>query len=194
MTDELDLSAIRTREAAATPGPWRWAGNMDNDDPRLVGARFRDVLGHIRRERTAEDRETRSYAEYLRDVEIWDQSLNDGKGRYRSYTEDEITERVHDDWLHDSWGEPMKDSRMALVGGPGSFYREARELAVYEVCREATSREDPRVYRADIVGLRDPNAEFIAHARQDVADLLAEVDRLRAALAALQPEAVSGVH
>lgn len=51
--------------------------------------------------------------------------------------------------------------------------------ARYEVAPDATSRDDERVYRADITGIRNPDAEFIAHARQDIDDLLAEVDRLR---------------
>jgi hypothetical protein len=59
----------------------------------------------------------------------------------------------------------------------------AKEIPVYEVAPHARSRTDERVYRADLVGLRNPDAEFIAHSRQDIADLLAEVDRLRAQLA-----------
>jgi hypothetical protein len=51
---------------------------------------------------------------------------------------------------------------------------------VYEVDRNATDRKASTVYRGDIVGIRNPDAEFIAHARQDVTDLLAEVERLRA--------------
>lgn len=58
----------------------------------------------------------------------------------------------------------------------------AAELARYEVAPDATDRKDPRVYRADLTGFRNPDATFIAAARQDIADLLAEVDRLRAAL------------
>jgi hypothetical protein len=56
----------------------------------------------------------------------------------------------------------------------------ACEAPVYEVAPTATSRDDPRVYRADISGLRNADAEFIAASRQDVTDLLAEVRRLRA--------------
>lgn len=55
-------------------------------------------------------------------------------------------------------------------------------LARYEVCPDATSRDDERVYRADLSGIRHPDAEFIAHAREDVPVLLAEIDRLRALL------------
>lgn len=54
----------------------------------------------------------------------------------------------------------------------------AAELPIYDVAPEATSREDPSVYRADFSAMRHPDAEFIAHARQDVADLLAYIDEL----------------
>ena len=55
------------------------------------------------------------------------------------------------------------------------WMQDADDLAVFEVCREAKRRNDPRVYRGDIVGFRHPDADFIANARQDVDDLLAVV-------------------
>jgi hypothetical protein len=51
----------------------------------------------------------------------------------------------------------------------------ADEMVVYEVA--AWSKD---IYRKDAVGIEHPDAEFIAHARQDVADLLAEVGWLAA--------------
>lgn len=51
--------------------------------------------------------------------------------------------------------------------------RGGEDLPVFEVCPYALDRTDPRVYRGDIIGLRHPDAEFMAHARQDVDDLLA---------------------
>lgn len=56
-------------------------------------------------------------------------------------------------------------------------------MATYEVAPFATRRDDPRVYRGDIVDIRHPDAQLIAHAPQDIDDLLAEVDRLNAELA-----------
>lgn len=58
----------------------------------------------------------------------------------------------------------------------------ASELPVFEVSPTATDRSDPRVYRSDLVGIRHPDAEFIAASRQDVDDLLAEVARLHGEL------------
>lgn len=174
-----ELAAIKARAEAATPGPWRWRGNTDFDDPRLVGGpRFGDVLGIIRRERQPEDREAKDYASYLRDCYVRDPNLNDGKGGDRPYTDEEIAERVEDEWLKDQWGETAYDDRLAFYGEPGPVYHYARDLSVYEVCPTATSRDDERVYRADIVGLRNPNAEFIAHSRADIDALLAHSDAL----------------
>jgi hypothetical protein len=61
----------------------------------------------------------------------------------------------------------------------GRGMTDGRELAIYEVNRNATDFNDPSLYRHDIVGFRHPDAEFIAHSRQDVDVLLAEIDRLR---------------
>jgi hypothetical protein len=46
---------------------------------------------------------------------------------------------------------------------------------IYEVAPEAQDRDDPRVYRGDVIGIRNPDAAFIAHARQDIAFLLSLV-------------------
>lgn len=79
-------------------------------------------------------------------------------------------------------GRSWADTDDGLKFAPGAGIVPASELARYEVAPDATERSDPRVYRADLTGFRNPDATFIAAARQDVADLLAEVDRLRAAL------------
>jgi hypothetical protein len=52
------------------------------------------------------------------------------------------------------------------------------EAAIYEVAPSARSASDPHVYRRDLVGIRNADATFIAHSREDVDTLLAEVDRL----------------
>lgn len=61
----------------------------------------------------------------------------------------------------------------------------ACELAVYEVAPDAIERSDRRIYRGDVIGFRNPDADFIAHARQDVTELLARVHELEGQLAAL---------
>jgi hypothetical protein len=74
------------------------------------------------------------------------------------------------------WGMQQAVPRFAVDG----LMRNADSLVTYEVAPEATSRKDPRVYRADIAGIRHPDAEFIAASRADVDWLVAEVERLRA--------------
>jgi len=49
-----------------------------------------------------------------------------------------------------------------------NFMQRADERVRFEVCADATERTDPRVYRADISGIRHPDAEFIAAARSDI--------------------------
>lgn len=59
-------------------------------------------------------------------------------------------------------------------------------MPVYQVCPTCTDRKDQRVYRGDIVGLRHPDAEFIAAAPQDVQDLLAHIRHQEAQIEALR--------
>lgn len=54
----------------------------------------------------------------------------------------------------------------------------AKDIAIYAVKPTAIDRKDPDVYRADIIGFRNPDAEFIAEARADVDYLLRVIDRL----------------
>lgn len=177
------LKEIEARAAAAAPGPWMWRGNVDHDDPALSrwepGHGRVEVLRHYPRERTANDRGARAYAEYLAESDYWDESLRGGAGGYRSYTDEEIAEKVQTEWVHDRFGEPHRESRMAFSDRENLFAQDARELAVFEVCPDATSRTDSRVYRADIVGIRHPDAQFIAGARQDVDDLLTMIATIR---------------
>lgn len=51
---------------------------------------------------------------------------------------------------------------------------------VFEVCREATSADDPRVYRSDIVGIRNPDAALIPEARNALPALLDVAEAARA--------------
>lgn len=74
------------------------------------------------------------------------------------------------------------------------WMRSYRDVARYEVLGGQTRAEaglapdagrmNSPLYREDIVGLDTPEADFIAHARQDVDDLLAELDAVRAVAAA----------
>lgn len=177
------LKEIQDRAAAASPGPWMWRGNVDNDDPALSryepGSGRVEVLRQYPRARTLDDRGARAYDEYLHDSQVWDQTLKGGAGDYRSYTDEERAERVREDWLTDRWGSPVRENRLAFADPEHHMAVGARELAIFEVCPEATDRSDHRVYRADVIGIRHPDAEFIAHSRQDVDDLLAIIATIR---------------
>ncbi len=57
--------------------------------------------------------------------------------------------------------------------------KKASELCIFEVCRDATSVKDPRVYRRDIVGFRAPDATLIAAAPELAEALIAVVELAR---------------
>ncbi len=155
MTPEL-LAAIKARASAATPGPWSWRRYSD-EDPCLQGARTRIVMSVIRRERLADDPETKSYEDYVRD---WETPYvdADGKDGYRRLTDEEVAEHVKKDWLQDPWGGPQYDNRLAF----------------------RDHRTNIMEYARNIAGLEHPDAEFMEHARADVDALIAEVERLTA--------------
>jgi hypothetical protein len=52
----------------------------------------------------------------------------------------------------------------------------ASDVPIFEVAPDVRDASDPRVYRKDIVGLRHPDARFIAYARTDVPALLRVAD------------------
>lgn len=165
MSDRLD--EIKTRADAASSGPWHWAGNTDTGDPYLAnwvpGYGRCEVMGHTRIERSPEDR---ALVDSLADVPPGD------------------VPDVVDNYLYDAFGGQRCDER--LVFNTDDLLVPARDLAIYEVAPTAETRDDPRVYRADVIGIRHPDAEFIAHSRADVDWLVAEVERLRTAVAAVR--------
>ena len=77
---------------------------------------------------------------------------------------------------------PQSSDDFGYDGWIASAHELASRIVRYEVAPNAVSRDDSRVYRADLIGIKNPDAEFIAHSRKDVADLLAEVKRLQAEL------------
>lgn len=183
MSDPIEQ--IRQREQAATPGPWGWRGNTDHPISIRLGSSsgWHDVIGLIRDEVTRDEARrggvsdpdsltVKAGAVPAEPAETygerWDAAVTAAQ-------EEAITE-----YLTGPYGEPLTEIRLAFV--TDGMYRAAQTFAVYEVCRDATDRNDPRVYRADIADLSHPDAQFIAHAREDVRVLLAEVDRLRTAL------------
>lgn len=91
------------------------------------------------------------------------------------------------------WGmsgaQPMfldPDSRSRGIGAVTTV--KASDVPIFEVCPDATSAADPRVYRQDILGLRHPDAAFIAAAARDVPALLAVAEAGREVISALVDE------
>lgn len=85
------------------------------------------------------------------------------------------------------WGMQSVQPLFAVDREPGTdgwtsvgWMEAASRLARYEVAPDAPDRSHPSVYRADIAGVKAPDAEFIAHSRADVAWLLDVIDRVRA--------------
>ncbi len=178
-TDVLvDLDAIRSRASAATKGPWFWRGNIDYRDPYLTSAGIvGDVMAVLPTELTRDDALRLGVGDpdyYDYDIKVPDDV--DDPAAYYDVEFNRIRDEYIAEWLIDNYGEPRKECRLTFTRN--GWHQEARRSVVFEVDRSAESRDDKSVYRADIVGLRFPNAEFIAHARQDIDDLLAEVDRL----------------
>lgn len=63
-----------------------------------------------------------------------------------------------------------------VVMSPGA------EIPVFEVCPEAASKDDPRVYRTNVTGFRSPVADYLAEVdAETVLALLDRIDELEAA-------------
>lgn len=182
LTDER-LAEIDTIIGAADRGPWRWHGNTDHAEGLSLENREWALLQLTRRERTADDRAVRSYAEYLRENDSFvtpaERLAIDDDTEEDRLNEERSMAQARFELLTDQWGEPAYDVRLRFGGNDRASVGLAEDLAIFQVCRDATTRDDPRVYRADIVGFRNPNATFIAESRRIVDELRAEVALLR---------------
>jgi|GEM_PF-2490265 len=158
----LDLEDLKRKASAATPGPWHWAGNTDTGEPYLAtwisGAGRCQVLSIGSEDRNLNGRATQSIRDYAEECDADADEMLNG-------------------FLYDQFGERLRDPRLQFTTDLRCV--NARDLAVYEVAPKATSREDPKVYRADVVGIRHPDAEFIAAANpQAVLALIARIEEL----------------
>jgi hypothetical protein len=139
---EAFLAEVRERTQAATPGPWRWYGNTDQNNFALAtrgwGGQFVMTFQRF-------------------GMQSAQPAFADGR----------------------TW-KPNPTSEWDFRSGR---LTPARNLVIYEAAPDATSRQDKRVYRADVAGIRHPDAEFIAHSREDITRLLAIIDELQMELA-----------
>ena len=176
------VAAIRSREQAATPGPWRSRGNTDTGDPYLplvarvtVDGRRRhagDVLGHVPHEITRAGAEQVVSRDDMPVPRIAAEPAATYPERY---------EAALAGYMTDQHGQLSTEPRLAFCSD--GMYTEARQLAVYEVCSDAAGRDDPQVYRADI-----------ARAREDLARLLDAAERVLAVAAKSEHQALPWEH
>ena len=159
MTDipALNIDAIKARAEAAQPGPWWWGGNVDHHgDVGLRGASTgHGVMDVMRTSPENVDEESAG--------KEWDTSdASDYIGR------DEYIEMRTQNPQH----------HLCFLRADAMFVEPGRDVAIFEVAQnqklpDDTPRDHPKVYRGDVVGVRNPNADFIAHAREDIPALLA---------------------
>jgi hypothetical protein len=188
------LAEIRERERQATPGPWGWRGNIDNGDPYLTSLGHRDeikpdgtvvrhhagdVLGHIPVELTRDDAIRRGVGDpdSLPEPNVSREPAGTYDKRYDAAIE-AAREAEIEDYLTDDYGQPRTEQRLAFCAD--WLYTDARKLVTFQVAPTVTDRSDPRVYRADITGIRYPDAEFIEHSRRDLSRLLALAEAVTA--------------
>lgn len=149
------LDEIVARLEATTGGRWHWAGNTDMGEPYLatwLPGHGRVVVMSIgSQERTMDDEHSERTRRDLRES---------------GYDEDSIDDIVRG-FVETAGGDPIEVPRLQFLGKDMMLIN-ARDLPVFEVAPNATSRDDGAVYRADLAGIRHPDAEFIAHARDDV--------------------------
>ncbi len=167
MTDKTPqqiLAEADAHDAAAFPGPWWWGGNTDyHGDVALHGPSIGYGVMDVMRPTPEILTDEQLRAEYRADPDLADY-MSEGE-----YVDDR---------------ERQARSYLAFLRPDTTFVEPGRDVAIYEVARrqglpDDTPRTHPKVYRADVVGIRNPNAEFIAWARTAVPAL---AEALRAAL------------
>lgn len=146
------------------PGPWWWGGNTDHQGD-IVLRGYKSGYGHIDLMRTA--REFRTEEQLAAE---WDADSD-----LRACVE-------RDDYIADELDSPRL--YLSFIDLEDMTLNPGRDRVIYEVARDQglpddTPRSDRRVYRADVIGVRDPHAEFIAAAPKLVAGLLDLIDDYR---------------
>jgi hypothetical protein len=152
-TDKQRLAEIEQRLDHATPGPWRWFGNVDTHTLYLATAKWgRQIVMDFRR---------------------W--GMNGAQPEF-------VDGRA---WVPGDNGEPDFVSGGRIVA--------AATRPVFEVERDAISRQDPRVYRGDLVGIRNGDAELLAHAGADLDWAIVRIKQLEEQLAPFQSAPIEKV-
>lgn len=163
---DIDLEHLRGIAEAATPGSWHWSGNIDTGEPYLAawapGIGRTSVLAVGYEDRKTDGRDADAVREY---------ALESGLD-----PEVEV-----EDWATDRYDQPIREPRLWFYRDHMAVY--ARRHVQFEVAPQATSREDKKVYRADITDVQLPDAQHIAtFSPATVLALLDEIQRLRGSL------------
>lgn len=172
MTAE-QLAAIEARAAAATAGPWGWRGHMSGSiELRALHS------GGPRIITTLADRPCIDYHDGTYFLRVQD-DFPDGDGPCKTCT----AAYKSGDFLSGDRIECERSDTWSTVHvwNPDGFCEPINRHAKAEVLQWSD-----HVYRDDVKDTTHPDAEFIAHAREDVPALLAEVERLRAEHAEMQ--------
>ncbi|KLO31601.1 hypothetical protein ABW16_01880 [Mycolicibacter heraklionensis] len=160
-----DINRARAMLQRVNPGPWWWGGNTAGHGDvalhsRAPGYGVIDIMRTCTDHRTAEE----IGAEWDRTGELQDCISRD-------------------DYIEHETDHPQK--YLAFIETEHMTVQLGRDHATYEVARnqglpDDTPRDHPKVYRADVVAVRNAHAEFIAASPQLVAGLLAAIDRVAA--------------
>jgi hypothetical protein len=161
MSESLDIEAIKARAEAATRGPWGWRGQDDGSiELRALHSGGLRIISTARAAPCMV--ELQSEDEYTPGDWVLTADACDGCKAEAAKTQDP--------WLNYRCSKPVNLDTIWLRGE--HFIEPSNKWAVRE-----------RPYRNDVERVDHPDAEFVAHAREDIPALIAEVERLRALLA-----------
>lgn len=175
-----ERAELRATAEAAQQGSWWWGGNLGHHrgdvELRAVvpgdGHGVVDVLRQLPVERTPADADT-AFADIQDVLDITDNEIQNMKAA----------------WLSDEYEDIRTDNRLAFGDPLQHVVTAAREIAVFEVARNQSLPDDtpadhPKVYRYDVVDVRNANARHIVAARPEmILRLLADLDRAEHAAA-----------
>lgn len=156
---DFDLEAIKARRDAATPGPWAWRGYVDGSiELRALHSGGKRIVSTSRAEPCVveipgPDNDPYFGAEWVLTAQACDSCKAEAS-------------KMQDPWVDYRCPKPENLDTIWLAGE--HFIEPSNKWAVRE-----------RPYRTDVERVDHPDAELIAHAPEDIAALIAEVERLR---------------
>lgn len=168
MTEQQNLRQLAEK---AVPGPWWWGGNTDHQGDVGLRGIIKDsgVVDVLRTVQETVD-EKSALAEWVK-LDSDEQSYYGTVADYQRYREEHAKHYL------------------SFLSEDRFFVEEGRLKAIYQVALnqglpETTPRSHPKVYRADVKGVNNANAKFIAAA--DPTTVLALLDERDKYLEALQ--------